>query len=79
MENATAKKRSAAKSNESLLAKFKVMGKKIHPLEKELPELRQKLEAPKDWRNAVGMLKDPKVSHEADALGREFRKKQPEF
>jgi len=45
-------------------------------LEKELADLTKRIETPRDWRNAVGTLTDNPMSREADALGREFRRKQ---
>jgi hypothetical protein len=38
--------------------------------------LSKKIEAPKDWRLMVGRMADTKIAREADALGREIRKKQ---
>jgi hypothetical protein len=53
-----------------------VVTKRLAAVEKKLAELSARLDAPKNWRNAVGMLSDTKVSREADKLGREFRRKQ---
>ena len=50
--------------------------KRLAEIEKKLAELSARLDAPKNWRNAVGMLSDTKVSREADELGRAFRRKQ---
>lgn len=35
-----------------------------------------KLAQPKDWRRAVGTLRDTKLAREADELGRQYRAKQ---
>jgi len=53
-----------------------LLGKKVRQLEKELADLTKRIETPRDWRNAVGTLTDNPMSREADALGREFRRKQ---
>jgi len=53
-----------------------LLGKKVRKLEKELADLTKRIETPRDWRNPVGTLTDNPMSREADALGREFRRKQ---
>ena len=53
-----------------------VVTKRLAAVEKKLAELSERLDAPKNWRNAVGMMSDTKVSREADEMGREFRRKQ---
>jgi hypothetical protein len=61
---------------EGILGTLKGLGKKIKKLEKEVASLSKKIEAPKDWRLMVGRLADTKIAREADALGREIRRKQ---
>jgi len=53
-----------------------VVAERLAAVEKKLAELSARLDTPKNWRNAVGMLSDTKVSREADELGRQFRRKQ---
>lgn len=73
MQSTTAKKLAAV---EEKLAELSGLGKKIKKLEKEVASLSKKIEAPKDWRLMVGRLADTRISREADALGREIRRKQ---
>jgi septal ring factor EnvC (AmiA/AmiB activator) len=76
MQSATAKKLAAV---EEKLAELSRLGKKIKKLEKEVASLSKKIEAPKDWRLMVGRLADTKIAREADALGREIRRKQTDL
>ena len=73
MQSTTEKKLAAI---EEKIAAVKVLGKKMERMEKDLAGLIKRVDAPKNWRNAVGMLSDTKVSREADELGREFRRKK---
>lgn len=73
MQSATDKKLAAV---EEKLAELSVLGKKFKRLEKEMICLSKKIEAPKDWRAMVGRLPDNQISRDADALGREMRRKQ---
>jgi hypothetical protein len=52
---------------------------KVKKLEKEVASLSKKIEAPKDWRLMVGRLADTRIAREADALGREIRRKQTDL
>jgi predicted nucleic acid-binding Zn-ribbon protein len=61
---------------EKKLTELSVLSKEVKRLDKQVTELRKKIDAPKDWRLMVGRLKDTKISREADALGREFRRNQ---
>lgn len=72
MQSTTEKKLAAI---EEKIAAVKVLGKKMERMEKDLAGLIKRVDAPKNWRNTVGMLSDTKVSREADELGREFRRK----
>ncbi|MGV3659556.1 MAG: hypothetical protein ACO1TE_05210 [Prosthecobacter sp.] len=49
---------------------------RIAALEKAVADLNAKIGQPKDWRKAVGMLRDTPLAREADQLGREYRTKQ---
>jgi hypothetical protein len=49
---------------------------RLTALERKVGDLSQKLAQPKDWRQAVGTLRDTKLAREADKLGREYRAKQ---
>lgn len=49
---------------------------RIAALEKAVADLNAKVNQPKDWRKAVGMLRDTSLAREADALGREHRTQQ---
>jgi hypothetical protein len=49
---------------------------RLSALEKKFAALSRKLAQPKDWRRAVGMLRDTKLAREADAMGRQYRAKQ---
>jgi len=73
MQSATEKKLAAV---EKKLAELSGLGEKVTQLEKKLVGLSKKIEAPKDWRAMVGRLADTKIAREADALGREIRRKQ---
>ena len=63
------------------------LSKRIEALEKEMAELKQKLQAmseaprvtpgPNDWRKTVGMFKDDPTYDEAVKLGRAWRRRQP--
>lgn len=57
-------------------AELSGLGKHVRKPEKDLAGLSMRLEAPKNWRNAVGTLADTKLSREADAMGRQIRSKQ---
>ena len=46
---------------------------RLSALEKKFAALRRKLSQPKDWRQAVGALRDTKLAREADELGRQYR------
>jgi len=50
-----------------------VVAERLAAVDMKLAELSARLDTPKKWRNAVGMLSDTKVSPEADELGRQFR------
>lgn len=47
--------------------------KKLAALERKFAALSRKLSQPKDWRRAVGTLRDAKLAREADELGRQYR------
>lgn len=49
---------------------------RIDALEKAVADLNAKVNQSKDWRKAVGMLRDTTLAREADELGREYRTKQ---
>ena len=46
--------------------------KRSATLEKEFVALRRELNQPKDWRRAVGTLRDTKLAREAGELGRQY-------
>ena len=46
---------------------------RLSALEKKFAALSRKLNQPKDWRRAVGTLRDTKLAREADELGRLYR------
>lgn len=46
---------------------------RLAALEKKFAALSRKLDQPKDWRRAVGTLRDTKLAREADELGRKHR------
>lgn len=46
---------------------------RLSALEKKFAALSRKLNQPKDWRQAVGTLRDTKLAREADELGRQYR------
>lgn len=48
---------------------------RLAALEKAVADLSAKVNQPKDWRKAVGMLRDTPLARQADELGREFRAK----
>ena len=50
--------------------------KRLSALEKKVAALSRKLSGPKDWRRAVGTLRDTKLAREADELGRRYRARQ---
>ena len=50
--------------------------KRLSALEKKFTALSRKLNQPKDWRRAVGTLRDTKLAREADELGRRYRARQ---
>jgi len=52
------------------------IGDEVKRLEKQMVEIRKQLDARKDWRKLVGTLTDNPIAREADAFGREIRKKQ---
>jgi len=41
---------------------------------KKIAEMSKPANAPNNWRQAAGALTDTRLSREADALGREYRK-----
>ena len=49
---------------------------RLSALEKKFAALSKKVDQPKDWRRAVGTLRDTPLAREADALGRQHRAKQ---
>ena len=49
--------------------------KRLTALEKKFA-LSRKLDQPKDWRQAVGTLRDTELAREADELGRRYRARQ---
>lgn len=61
---------------EKKLTELSGLSKEVKRLDKQVTELRKKIEAPKDWRLMVGRLPDTKMTREAFALGREIRRKQ---
>ena len=61
---------------EKKLAALSGLGKQVKKLEKDLAGLSKRLDAPRDWRHAVGTLADTKMAREADAMGRQIRRKQ---
>jgi hypothetical protein len=61
---------------EKKLAALSGLGRQVKKLEKDLTGLSKRLDAPKNWRHAVGTLSDTKLAREADALGRAIRRKQ---
>lgn len=61
---------------EKKLTELSGLSKEIKRLDKQVTELRKKIESPKDWRLMVGRLPDTKMNREAVALGREIRRKQ---
>ena len=73
MQSATENKLAAI---EEKIAAVEELGKKMDKMERDLAGLITRVDAPKNWRSAVGMLRDTKVSREADELGREFRRNQ---
>jgi len=52
------------------------LSERLTALEKKFVALSQKVDQPKDWRLAVGKLRDTKLAREADELGRQYRAKQ---
>jgi hypothetical protein len=50
--------------------------KRVAALEKKFAALSRKLDQPKDWRRAVGTLRDTRLAREADELGRKYRARQ---
>ena len=52
------------------------VSQRLSALEKKFTVLSQKLNQPKDWRRAVGTLRDTKLAREADELGRQYRARQ---
>ena len=61
-------------------ARFHIMNstvtQRLSALEKKVAALSRKSAQPKDWRRAVGTLRDTKLAREADELGRQYRTKQ---
>lgn len=51
-----------------------VVTKKIAVVEGKLAAMSKPANAPSSWRQAAGALTDTRLSREADALGREYRK-----
>ena len=49
---------------------------RLSALEKKVAALSRKSVQPKDWRRAVGTLRDTKLAREADEMGRQYRTKQ---
>jgi hypothetical protein len=49
------------------------VAQRLTSVEKQLAALTRKMNGPKDWRNAVGTLRDTKLAREADELGRRYR------
>ncbi|MEA3209319.1 MAG: hypothetical protein QOE70_2376 [Chthoniobacter sp.] len=52
------------------------VSQRLSALEKKFAALSRKLNQPKDWRRAVGTLRDTKLAREADELGRQYRARQ---
>ena len=50
--------------------------KRLSTLERKFAALNRKVNQPKDWRRAVGMLRDTKLAREADELGKQYRARQ---
>ena len=50
--------------------------KRLFALEKKVAALDRKLNQPKDWRRAVGTLRNTRLAREADELGRQYRARQ---
>ena len=53
-----------------------IVSKRLSGLEKKFAAPSRKLNQPKDWRRAVGTLRDTKLAQEADELGRQYRARQ---
>ena len=73
MQSATLKKLAAV---EEKLNELSALPQAIKRLDKQVMELRKKVETPKDWKLMVGRLTDNKITREAVALGAEIRRKQ---
>ena len=67
---------SVAHGGFSLSGMPSTVSQRLSALEKKFTALSQKLNQPKDWRRAVGMLQDTKLAREADELGRQYRARQ---
>ena len=52
------------------------LAKRLSALEQQVAALSRRVNAPKDWRRAVGTLRDTKMARQADELGRQYRAKQ---
>jgi hypothetical protein len=46
---------------------------RLAELEQKVAALSDKVEQPKDWRAAVGKLRDTKLNREADEIARQMR------
>ena len=60
----------------NLVAVQTTVTKRLAALERKFAALSRKLSQSKDWRRAVGMLRDTKLAREADELGRRYRAQQ---
>lgn len=60
----------------NVAAMHSTVTQRLSVLEKKFTALSRKLGQPKDWRRAVGTLRDTKLAREADSLGRLYRAKQ---
>jgi hypothetical protein len=60
----------------SVYREFMTVAQRLTALEKKFTALSKKVDNPKDWRRAVGTLRDTTLAREADALGRQHRAKQ---
>lgn len=61
---------------EKKLAELSELGEHVKKLKQDFAGLSKRLDARKEWRNAVGALANTKVSREADAMGSRIRRNQ---
>ncbi|MCH7228076.1 hypothetical protein [Haloferula sp. A504] len=61
---------------EKKLGELGILSQEIKRLDRQVMELRERIDAPKDWSLMAGRLRDTRIAREADAMGRDIRRKQ---